>query len=398
MKGRCPLRKCPDWIDSYLMLTENTEPPEVFHKWVAISCIAACMQRKCVLPWGRLRFYPNLYVVLIAPPGRARKGTAMDPVMQFLEQPKLGIHLAAEAITREQLIRELRNSEQSLTLSDGRMASHCSLTICNSELTVFLGHQNPQLLDDLTDWYDCKRRWTYRTKNSGEFEISGVWVNILGATTPELLRTSLPAAAIGGGLTSRMIFVYAMRKRRTIPDPFLTPHEVQLEADLLHDLEQIVMLRGEYRPTADFIEAWTEWYMFSDRAPVLDDPIFAGYCERRPSMALKLSTIMRAAHSDKLEVDAIDFNRATDLLEEVEQQMPLALSGIGQNRFAGLTARIMADLSTNGDSSFDQLMWRYRNDASKAELTNVLMSLESMGFCSYITNTRQIVLNPNFDK
>ena len=115
-----------------MLLTANTEPPDIFHRWCAVSCLAACLQRKCVLPWGRLRFYPNLYVILIAPPGRTRKSTAMDPVMQFLEQPSLNIHMAAESVTREQLIRELLNSQEFTQNVDGKMVGHCSMTICNS--------------------------------------------------------------------------------------------------------------------------------------------------------------------------------------------------------------------------------------------------------------------------
>lgn len=392
------MRKCADWIDSYLKLNENTEPPEIFHKWVAISCIAACMQRKCVLPWGDLLFYPNLYVVLIAPPGRARKGTAMRPVMKFLEESQLNIKLAAEAITREQLIRELRDSEEMLTLDDGRLITHSSLTICNSELTVFLGYQNPQLIVDLTDWYDCKDRWRYRTKNAGEFDITNVWINILGATTTDLLRMSLPPAAIGGGLTSRIIFVYAGSKRATIPDPFVTMEMREIKQHLLDDLEQIVALHGEYKPTADYLAAYTEWYMINDPNPPFQDAIFSAYCERRAATVMKLATIMSASHTNQLVVTAGDFLRAVSMLEEVEQNMPMALSGIGQGKYADVMARVMVEISTRKECTMDSLMWKFRNDITHWEMERVLVSLESMGYCAYIVNTHKILYNNGFDK
>lgn len=392
------MRKCEDWIDAYQKLTLNTEPPDIFHKWVAISCIASCMQRKCVLPWGRLRFYPNLYVILIAPPGRTRKGTAMDPVMQFLEEPRLNIKLAAEAITRQQLIKELMNSTEIVTYPDGRIVSHCSLTICNSEFTVFLGYRNPELLDDLTDWYDCKRRWIYRTKTSGEFEISGVWVNVLGATTPELLRTALPQIAIGGGLTSRMIFVYAAQKRRTIPDPFLTDEDKELEEDLMQDLEKILQLCGEYKPTVDYIDARTEWYMLNDMNPPFQDAIFAGYCERRIATVSKLSIIMAASHTDQLIVTGDDFLRGVSFLEEAEQDMPMALSGIGTGKHADVMSRIMVEIASLRETTIDVLMWRFRNDITHWEMDRILITLEAMKYCTYITNTKKIIFNGGFQQ
>ena len=99
-------RHLDDWLEGYVKFTSNSEPPELFHIWTALSVLAASLQRKCSLPWGTLTFYPNLYVVLIAPSGKARKGTAMGPGMDLLED--LGIKMAAESTTRESLIRELK--------------------------------------------------------------------------------------------------------------------------------------------------------------------------------------------------------------------------------------------------------------------------------------------------
>ena len=390
------VRKCSDWIDSYLKLTENTEPPTIFHKWVAISCIAACMQRKCVLPMGWLNFYPNLYIVLIAPPGRARKGTAMEPVMQFLEEPRLNIKLAAESLTREQLIKELLASEEIITMSDGRITTHSSLTICNSELTVFLGYQNAQLIGDLTDWYDCKRHWRYRTKNSGHFDSTNIWVNMLGATTTELLRLSLPAVAIGGGLTSRMIFVYAGQKKATIPDPYITPVGMIIKENLLDDLEQIITLCGEYRPTVDYIEARTEWYMINDSNPPFQDAIFAGYCDRRIATVSKLSIIMAASHSNNLIVTGDDFMRGVAAIEEAEQLMPMALSGIGQGKHADIMARLMTEIGVLKDCTLDTLMWKFRSDVTHWEMERLIASLEAMKYCMYVSNTHRVVYNSDF--
>ena len=389
------MRKCSDWIDSYMLLTANTEPPDIFHRWCAVSCLAACLQRKCVLPWGNLLFYPNLYIILIAPPGRARKGTAMDPVMKFLEQPSLNIHLAAESVTREQLIRELLNSQEFTSSTDGKMIGHCSMTVLNSELTVFLGYNNPRLLDDLTDWYDCKRRWTYRTKHEGEFPISAVWVNLFGATTPELIRTSLPPTAIGGGLTSRMLFIYAAAKRRTIPNPSLDPI---LEEDLLYDLEQIVRLSGEFTTTEECARTRHDWYMYNDAHQPFQDAIFSAYCDRRIATVTKLSIIMCVARTDDKLIEARDFLRAVEFLENAEELMPMALTGAGQGKYADIISRLMADIAGSKECTLDTLMWRFRHDVTRWEMERLLASLEAMQFCVFITNTKKILYNNNFSQ
>jgi len=102
-----------------------------------------------------------MYVVLVGPSGRCRKGTAMNQGMWFMRE--MGIKMAAESITREALIRELKeaNKEMSVDVTTGELNMHASITIYSQELTVFLGYNNLALMSDLTDWYDCRNEWTY---------------------------------------------------------------------------------------------------------------------------------------------------------------------------------------------------------------------------------------------
>ncbi|MEG0454236.1 MAG: hypothetical protein RR559_02605, partial [Bacteroides sp.] len=223
--------------------------------WVAISAIAAVLQRKVWLDWGNI-FYPNMYVVLVAPPGRARKGTAIAPMLKFLT--RLSIPLAAESITREALIQAMKEAESVVTLKNGSSLVHASLTVVSPELTVFLGYNNNTLLSDLTDWFDCRDTWQYRTKNSGTDDITGIFLNLLGATTPDLLRTTLPLDAIGGGLTSRMIFIYERDKGKVVPLPFLSADDKQLGEDLLHDLSNINTLKGSFSATPAFLSYYAD--------------------------------------------------------------------------------------------------------------------------------------------
>ena len=124
-----------DWIDSYLKYTDVSEPPKTYRLWSAIATISAVLQRKCYFQWGALTFYPNMYIILIGPPA-ARKGTAMDQARPFLE--KLDIKMAAEAITREALIRELGKATDN-TIINGSIQSYHLLSpslLCLKSLCV----------------------------------------------------------------------------------------------------------------------------------------------------------------------------------------------------------------------------------------------------------------------
>lgn len=374
------MRKYDDWIEAYMEYTERSEPPELYRKWVGISVAAAVLQRKCYLEWGpALTFYPNMYIVLVGPSGKCRKGTAMGVGKDLLDE--VGVDMAAEAITREALIRELANTTDQVMREEGEMLMHSSLTIYSQELTVFLGYNNQKMLMDLTDWYDCRDNWTYRTKNMGTDEITGVWVNLIGATTPRLIRSSLPVDAVGGGLASRMIFVYEEDKGQSIPAPFGVDGYEDMRKDLIYDLEQMYSMNGQFKVTDSFLEEYVPWYKYQDKNEAIAKPEFMGYNQRRPNHLLKLCIILSATRREDRVITDEHFNDALTLLKRTEKKMPRTFSGHGESDESDVMARIMAYIARSEKTSKSELMTRFHSDiGSQQKLDEVIESLKVMGF------------------
>lgn len=390
-------RYLTDWIDSYLKYVDNSEPPLSFKRWVAISTIASVLGRKCYLEWGDITFFPNLYIVLISPPGRARKSTAMEQGLRFIQDASIKVNLAAESLTREALIRDLRNSKDSYHDKEQNLnIVHSSMTIYSSELTSFVGFRNLQLISDLTDWYDCRRLWTYRTKGQGTDSIQGVFVNLIGATTPSQIHSALPQEAIGGGFTSRTIFIYEKDKEKSIALPMKSEEELKLRELLLHDLQLIANTGGPFRVTESFLLAYEEWY--NHQAPPFKDERFAGYIERRPTFILKLCIILSASRdSDRIITDD-DLYRAIHFLQQAEEGMRYSLAGVGENKSSGVLNRIMLELREIGTITFSQLLATHMHDVSKLELEVILDNLQTIKFLTYVENTGVIKFNPNFER
>ena len=102
-------RNLPDWIDGFMLLTENSEPPILFRKWTAIATIAAALQRKVSVDIGiSLRFYPNFYIVLVGPSATG-KGTAMKYAYDIIEHVP-AIRLSAQATSLQALIRSMKET------------------------------------------------------------------------------------------------------------------------------------------------------------------------------------------------------------------------------------------------------------------------------------------------
>ena len=251
-------RELDDWITTYLKYTEDTEPPKQYHIWTAVSLIAGALQRKVYIKWGFDTIYPNMYIILIGASGRTRKGTAMKIGRDLIKD--IGINTSSESITREALIRAMSGTLANFTdASDRTIKFHCSLTAFSEELSVFLGQNDIKFLADLTDWYDSSDNWKYETKNKGSDHIQGVCFNLLGATAPDWLQSILPQEAIGGGFTSRVIFVTALKKEKTIVEPKITPEHKKMRKVLINDLGKISNISGEIVFDDEAKEYYKEW-------------------------------------------------------------------------------------------------------------------------------------------
>ena len=382
-------RRLKDWLSSYLDFTENSEPPTLFKKWVGVSAIASCLQRKCYMEWED-SIYPNMYIVIIGPSG-CRKGTAMGPALRMLQD--LGMPLAAEATTREALIQTLAKVTSSFTNPETNETDmHSSLTIFSAELTVFIGYDNKQLISDLTDWFDCRNRWTYRTKSSGTDDIWGVWVNLIGATTPEMLQNTLPRDAVGGGLTSRMVFVYGDKKSKIVPYPIINPEHAQLRKDLVADLEAIHALRGKFVATQGYIDAYIEWYLGHCETPVLEDINFRPYLERRPTHLRKLTMIMSASRSSELILTLEDFQNALKLLKETEAAMPNVFRGYGSLDDAELFPRLMAAIAKKKRCTIGDLMKLFYRDLTIDTMKERLEALRAIGYIKMTVGATTVLI------
>lgn len=368
-------RQTPDWIETYLNCVKESEPPVIYHKWVAISCLAAVMERRSWLEWDETT-YPNMYIVIVGPSG-CRKGTAMKFGREMLKD--IGVKFSADSSTRRALVSSLNDSQDNFIYGQAQIP-HCSMTVYSEELAVFLSFENRQLITDLCDWFDCRDPWIYKTEHAGINSLRNVWVNIIGATTPVLLQETMVNTAVGGGLTSRMIFVYAREKGKVIPYPFDTISANQELWDALRsDLGNIHLDSGPFKVTDGFLEWWGPWYTEQDKNPPFQDDRFAGYFNRRGKHLLKLCMIMSISRSDNRVIDVVDAEKAVVLLEETERFMPTAFSGVGKSDVGAAVNRVLSILATDKEVLYSELTKQLYHDVDPDMMKKVVATLLAMG-------------------
>lgn len=376
-------RELEDFLSGYLTYVQNTEPPVTYHTWCGLSLIAGALQRKVHTIWGFERIYPNLFVILVGQSGRTRKGVAIGLAKNLLSKIST-VSVAPEASNREVIVsamkRALLNYQDP---DDGIIKIHCSLTAFSEELAVFLGQGDIKLLANLTDWYDSKDDWVYETIGRGRDALQGLCFNLMGATAPDWLQSMLPQEAVGGGFTSRVIFVTEDRKGKTVAEHIKTLEEEELEKALIRDLERINQLSGQFIVLEDARKTYNEWYEAEDAKldkgeAAVEDPRFLGYCERRATHLRKLMMLMSASRSDEMRIEAQDFDRALATLKMTERKMHKTFGGLGKAPNSDVTEKVIDYIRNVKTTTRSILLSRFYRDMDSNALKGIEEVIEQM--------------------
>lgn len=317
-------RNFDNFLQGYIEYTSHLEAPTEFHLWAGISTIAGALRGKCWIDMGFFKWKPNCFIIFVAPPGVAAKSTTLDQGMSLLKQIE-GVNFAPASVTWQALCSNFAEVQETFNIN-GKDVKMANLNIAASELGNFLDMSNREMIDMLVDMWDGKDApWVRRTKGAGEEIIQSPWVNFAACTTPSWVMENMPTYAIGGGFTSRCIFLYADTKAKAVAYPHTQIPEYHniTKKKLISDLQQIADIQGEFKLTPEAIEFGTEWYeqhiMKTPRH--LRDERLQGYSARKQSHIHKIAMCLSAAEGNDRIITLENFQAALSLLGIIEQNM-----------------------------------------------------------------------------
>lgn len=329
-------RKHPDWLKGFLEYASFSEAPMKFLFWTGVSTVAGALRRRCWLDMKMFQWVPNFYIILVAPPGVVSKSTTINVGMNLLRQLDT-IKFGPDVATWQALVSEFTKAQEAVLWPEtGEYLPMAPLTISVDEFGTFLNPHDQEMVNVLIALWDGKRgKFSKITKMSGNDAIENPWINLIACTTPDWIAGNFPEYMIGGGFTSRCVFVYANQKRQFVayPDEQAPEGFYELQANLVHDLEIISNLVGEFQLTADAREYGREWYLrhWENRPPELDNDQFGGYLARKQTHIHKLAMVLSASCRDDLKIDQSLLISAEGFVSAIEEDMPQIYSRIGQN-------------------------------------------------------------------
>lgn len=345
-------RKCEDFIDTYMRYTAPLESPDNYHRWCALSMLAMAVRRKVWVEMGYFRIYPNLFIILVGPAG-ARKGTAINAACDLVDDvDDPAILKSADSITREALIRAMERATRKVEI-ENYSYTHASYSLISKELGVMLKQNSHDFMMLLTDLFDSSKMWKYETVSRSEEKLKNVWLNFLAATTPKWLRSGMPEDAIGGGFTSRVLFIVEQGVRHKKAIPKLTPKILALREDLIHDFRIMCEQAGPMRMTEKCEAFFVKWYEEGDET--LTDSHFHGYNARKHVHLLKIATLIAISKGSYNTIELAHMEEGLSYLANIEPNMVKAFDSVGRSEAVEDIAQIQELFETERVVSKSQL-------------------------------------------
>ncbi len=373
-------RHFKDWLKSFVPFASFGEAPIKMLYWTGVSTLAGALRRRVWFEQKYFQWIPNFYVIFVAPPGVVSKSTTANIGMNLLRQ--LGyIKFGPDVITWQALVSSLEKSTeaiQSLSLSlSGEFRSMSALTFCSDELGNLLNPNDRDLVDALVTLWDGKQgAFSKETKTSGSNKVENPFVNIIGCTTPAWISGNFPEYLLGGGFTSRCVFLYADKKRQFVP---YVDEAVPLDFDeyrswLIRDLEHISTLYGCYELTGPARDWGHKWYMdhWKRRPAHVQTEQFEGYMARKQTHVHKLAMILSAARRDDLVIREQELVEATETMTILEEDMPKVFARVGQTDITRGSAEILSVVEASPGVSYTDLYQRLFRTLSHDDFTKAL--------------------------
>lgn len=363
-------RKLSNWLHGFLEYTKESEAPDNYLLWTAISTLAGATQRQISTKWGYLTIYPNMYTMLVGPPG-FRKSTALSFGRGLLRA--IGVPMSSESMSKEAMITQMVERNKM------KKPPRSALTVLSSDFMTFMQTSGPSMIEFLTDIYDSPDKWEYTTKQRGSEVVKNGFVNLLAATTPGWISDTFSISFIEQGFASRCLFIYEDKLRFLRAFPKVTPEMEEVYLALIEDLQYINKLKGVIPWTQAGHDWFENWYEKEHPKELLDYRL-SGYLRRKPTHVLKLAMILALSErDDKIQMDSKNISAAKRLLDFLEPKMTKTFSSVGRNPYASDMERIYEDVLENGPIQVQELRRKNRHAMDKRTFDDTMENLTLMG-------------------
>lgn len=319
----------PDLINEFLDLTEGLPSPALFRLWSAIALVGGALERRVWVPAGVKQTFPNLYTLLVAPPGVGKQiiEEVRDIWREALEPgtKSPAFRVAPGSITQASLVDELAKARNTKLAASGPPLDYCSLLVASEELQVLIPQWDPAFLGKIVYIYQnpTVHDEARRTGFVKELKIQFPQLNLLGGTQPGMMAATFPEEAWSTGLTARILMIYSAEE--FMGNIFeVNGYNLDSRAELVAKVSELAGLAGPLEMAPDGQELIWQFHHGKGQYPRPSHSKLEHYCRRRGQHTIKLALISAIARGRRpgQTVELADVQRAIGWLTEAEALMP----------------------------------------------------------------------------
>ncbi len=348
-------RNFKDWIPAFVAYSDHMESPKIMRFFAGVSAVAGCLRKKTWMDEHYFKWTPNFYIIFVAPPGIVSKSTTADVALDLLRAVP-GIKFGPDVVTWQSLVTSFAGSAEAFDYN-GEWHPMSPMTLVSSELGNLVNPRDREMVNLLIDLWDGRKKLEKQTKLSGCDTIEAPWINLIACTTPHWIADNFPASMVGGGFTSRCIFVFCDQKEKFVARPGRhVPKDILgTRSKLIQDLEHISLnLCGEYQLSPEALAWEEEWYvnMWKGGTTVFDDAA-NGYRARKQTHVNKLAMVIAASQRDELIITLDDFQLAEHMVTSLEADMPKVFGKIGQTEVSMHAEQFIAFIAKSSPIDYE---------------------------------------------
>lgn len=283
--------------------------------------VAGALERRVWAETSQTILYPNLFVLLVSPPGIG-KSQAIKHTSKFWYDAKK-FKIAPSNATKASLVDCISRADGK-RLVGGNLIEYHSLLAASSEFGVMVPAHDLEFLSVLSDIYDNPANYSEERRSLGNKQIDIVQpqFTFIAGTQPAYMASMIPEEAWGQGFCARTIMVYAASAPKV---PLFSkeksdPREA-LRLRIIRQLVKISELFGAATISEDaqtLLQAWHD----DDCPPIPQHSKLSNYSTRRILHVLKLSIVAAVCRQGIPTIEVCDVQRAQDWLFAAESFMP----------------------------------------------------------------------------
>lgn len=435
--------------ERWMQYNDGLPSPVSYLDWSWLFLISSCLQRRVWLGPSHQQLFPNMYVILVGPPGTG-KGLPIrevsnilkhwkkkDVLIQSANQNKLTdeqkslaeMHgqsdleeankhelkpsaknadivepllfpVAADATTYEALVQAVAESYRRINFPQYdekagkellRVYGHSSLCFSLQELSSLLRKRTHDTVNYLLGLYDCPVDYEYITISRGKDRVRRGCLNLLAGTTPSFMSSTFDEELTNEGFTSRVFFIFAQKNRKNVMFiPPLTKEQIEYKSQILQHIKSLASLYGQVQidqETQDYLANWWNEAENNKHKRVNVSLKMIPYYARKQIHVMKVAMALHFGESLEMKIPLETFMLAIKILEKEEKQMHLAITLEETNPEARCARKILQFLQS-GKKDFIEIMVECHGMLNKDGIESSL---------NFLQDTEQIILSQEED-